>query len=44
MVFYTIDPGEYVDSDVDDADAEAIGERVSALPWERLESAPDDLM
>jgi hypothetical protein len=42
--FYTIDPGEYVDSDADDADPEAIGERVSALPWERLESTPGDLM
>src|SRR5262249_3252859 len=41
--FYTIDPGEYVDSDADDADPETIGERVSALPWERLESAPSDL-
>jgi len=42
--FYTIDPGEYVDSTADEADPEAIGERVSALPWEQLESTPGDLM
>ncbi len=42
--FYTIDPSEYVDSAADHATPEAIVERVSALPWEELESAASDLV
>jgi tagaturonate epimerase len=41
--FYTIDPGEFVASDADGANPEAIDERVRALPWEQLESTPRDL-
>jgi hypothetical protein len=42
--FYTIDPGDDVDSGADTATPEAIGEQVSALPWARLESTPGDLL
>lgn len=41
--FYTIDPGAYVDSEVDEAAPAAVETKVSALPWEALESTPADL-
>ena len=41
--FYTIDPGAYVDSDVDAAGPEVVRRKVDALPWQELESTPADL-
>jgi hypothetical protein len=41
--FYTIDPGAYVDSAADEAPAEMLRQRVADLPWQTLESSPDDL-
>jgi len=41
--FYTIDPGEYVDSAADAAGAPVLEEKVAALPWHLLESSPADL-
>jgi tagaturonate epimerase len=41
--FYTIDPGAYVDSDVDTAAPEVVRRKVDALPWRELESSPADL-
>jgi len=41
--FFTIDPGEYVDSEADTAPLNIITDKVLALPWNDLESSPDDL-
>lgn len=41
--FYTFDPGAYVDSEVDEAPAEAVRRKVEALAWDRLESSVKDL-
>jgi tagaturonate epimerase len=43
FTFYTIDPGAYVDSDVDVASPEDVRRKVDALPWQELESSPSDL-
>jgi hypothetical protein len=41
--FYTIDPGEHVDSAADTAGASSLAARLDALPWDVLESSPADL-
>lgn len=41
--FYTIDPGAFVDSTVEEAAPAVIQENVEALPWYLLESSPADL-
>lgn len=38
--FFTIDPGEFVDSSVDDQEGSAVRRKVDALPWEKLDSNP----
>jgi len=43
FTFYTIDPGAYVDSDVDAAMPEDVRRKVEALPWRELESSQTDL-
>jgi hypothetical protein len=40
--FYTIDPGAYVDSEVDTAAPEIVRQKVAALPWQELESSAAD--
>jgi len=41
--FFTIDPGDHVDSAADSADPEALRTAVAALPWAELEDTEDDL-
>jgi hypothetical protein len=41
--FYTIDPGEYVDSSADDASSSALAQKVSRLAWGVLDSRTFDL-
>ena len=41
--FYTIDPGAFVDSTVEEAAPGIIQEKLAALPWTLLESSPADL-
>ncbi len=41
--FYTIDPGEYVNSAADRASAAEIQRLADALPWQELESTREDL-
>lgn len=36
--FYTVDPGEHVDDDAHEADAEGIRRRLTQLPWDELET------
>lgn len=43
FTFFTIDPGDYVDSEADTATPDCIQQKVAALPWNDLESTPDDL-
>jgi tagaturonate epimerase len=38
--FYTIDPGAYVDSSVEQADGSIIRKKVDALHWDNLSSSP----
>jgi tagaturonate epimerase len=40
--FYTIDPGAYVDSEVDTAAPELVRQKVTALPWQDLEGSQAD--
>ncbi|MFL5807117.1 MAG: tagaturonate epimerase family protein [Roseiflexaceae bacterium] len=40
--FYTIDPGAYVDSEVDTAVPELVRQKVNTLPWQDLESSQAD--
>lgn len=44
FTFYTIDPGEHVDNDAEHADVTALREKVASLPWDVLESSPEDLV
>jgi hypothetical protein len=41
--FFTIDPGDHVDSSADSADAGALRAAVAALPWPELEDTEDGL-
>lgn len=40
FTFFTIDPGEFVDSSVDDQEGSALRRKVDALPWDKLDSNP----
>lgn len=42
--FFTVDPGDHVDDEAQTADKATLTEKVSALPWDRLESSPEVLM
>jgi hypothetical protein len=39
FTFYTIDPGEHVDNEANDAPVEALRKKIEALPWGELESS-----
>jgi hypothetical protein len=41
--FYTIDPGAFVDGTAEEAPPDIIQQKVEALPWQLLESSPEDL-
>jgi hypothetical protein len=41
--FFTIDPGAYVDNEMDQAPEDAVRRKINALPWADLQSAPGDL-
>lgn len=41
--FFTIDPGEHVNSAADDMSGAALQQAFEALPWDALDSSPDDL-
>lgn len=43
FTFYTIDPGEYVDNSANTAGLDQLEKKVAALPWNVLNSSPDDL-
>lgn len=40
---YTIDPGEYVDNSAEYAKDYELEEKINSLPWDLLESSPQDL-
>jgi hypothetical protein len=42
--FYTFDPGEHVDNAANNASSEQLQAMAQALPWQELESSPDDLI
>ncbi len=41
--FFTVDPGDHVDSSADSADPDALRAAVAALPWSDLEDTEKDL-
>jgi len=41
--FYTIDPGDYVESTADHGEPSLVRERMSTLPWSELETTAEDL-
>jgi tagaturonate epimerase len=43
FTFYTIDPGEHVDSSADTADAATLATKFAALPWESLQCTAAEL-
>jgi hypothetical protein len=43
FTFYTFDPGDHVDSEVDTAAPQVVERKLQALPWRTLESSADDL-
>ncbi len=43
FTFFTIDPSAFVDNEVDAADAATLSAKVSALPWDALETTLGDL-
>ncbi len=42
FTFYTIDPGEHVDSEADTASASVLEQKIAALPWSQLETTYAD--
>ncbi len=44
FTFFTIDPGDHVDSAADTDAPSAIQAKLERLPWDALECAPDDLV
>lgn len=44
FTFYTIDPGDLVDDDADHATGSTLQAKVDALPWDVLDSSPQDLV
>lgn len=43
FTFFTIDPGDYVDSEADAASPDRVEQKVAALPWNDLQSSVADL-
>lgn len=43
FTLFTIDPGDHVDSEADGDPAPTIEKKMEALPWNHLESSPEDL-
>lgn len=41
--FFTIDPGEFVDTEAETASPDVVERKVAALRWDDLESSPEDL-
>jgi hypothetical protein len=41
--FFTVDPGEHVDDEANTAPLDVLKRKVAALPWDVLQSSPDDL-
>ena len=41
--FFTVDPGDHVDNSAETAGEQELAAKVSALPWDILESSPRDL-
>jgi tagaturonate epimerase len=44
FTFYTIDPGEYVNNDVETMTADALKAAWDALPWSELQDTPEELL
>ena len=42
FTMFTVDPGEFVDSAADTDDEATVARKFEELPWESLETAPDD--
>ncbi len=42
--FFTIDPGQYVDNEADDAAPAVVRRKVDGLPWSDLQSSVNDLL
>lgn len=43
FTFFTIDPGEFVDSSADNQEGSGLRRKYDALPWEKLETSPGEL-
>ncbi len=43
FTFFTIDPGDFVDSDADQSDRSTLGEKLEMLPWAELETTWTDV-
>jgi len=43
FTLYTVDPGDHVDNAASEDAVEALVEKVAALPWDELESSPEEL-
>jgi len=43
FIFFTVDPGDHVDNAADADDMATLRQKFEALPWDELESSPDDL-
>jgi tagaturonate epimerase len=44
FTFFTIDPGEHVDNAAQEDALRVLNEKVRALPWDRLDSRPDETL
>lgn len=44
FTFYTIDPGEHVDDEAENASGDVLRKKVDALPWDVLDGNTDDLI
>lgn len=42
--FFTVDPSDYVDNDADTDIKTTLDEKLQTVPWEALDSSPEDLM
>jgi hypothetical protein len=41
--FFTVDPGDHVDGEADTDNKAALDEKIQAVPWDALDSSPEDL-
>ena len=41
--FYTVDPGDHVDGEADTDNKATLEEKIQAVPWDALDSSPEDL-